>query len=62
MKTSFVFFWENVLIILAIFSLWPVILGWQGTVFKIIPYLALGAMVVIFVRRIGRVRSLGKKS
>ncbi|MCD6169048.1 MAG: hypothetical protein J7J76_00615 [Candidatus Latescibacteria bacterium] len=45
---------EDVLIILAIFSLWPTILGWQGAFCKVVPYLSLGAMVVVFVRRLRR--------
>ena len=53
---------EDVLIILAIFSLWPTILGWQGIIFKVIPFLALGVLLVILTRRIGRIKSSHEKS
>lgn len=47
---------EDIAIVLAIFTLWPRILGWPGIPFRILELIALGAMVVIFVRRIGRIR------
>jgi len=53
---------EDVLIILAIFSLWPTVLGWQGLAFKIIQYVALGILITIFVRRIGRIRGVYRSS
>ncbi len=53
---------EDVLIILAIFSLWPMILGWQGGIFKVIQFLALGVLLIIFVRRIGKTKGSHEKS
>ena len=53
---------EDVLIILAIFSLWPTVLGWQGLAFKIIQYVALGILITIFVRRIGRIWGVYRSS
>lgn len=42
---------ETVAIFLAIFSLWPVILGWQHGAWKIFMYVMLAAMAAVFVRR-----------
>ena len=53
---------EDVLIILAIFSLWPTILGWQGIIFKVIQFSALGVLLVILTRRIGRIKGSHEKS
>ena len=47
---------EDIAIILAIFTLWPRILGWPGIHFRLLELVALGAMVVVFVRRIRRIR------
>ena len=42
---------ETASLFLAIFSLWPVILGWQHVGWKVFMYVMLAAMVAIFVRR-----------
>ncbi|HID95039.1 MAG TPA: hypothetical protein EYP53_03145 [Candidatus Latescibacteria bacterium] len=51
---------EDVLIILSIFALWPTVLGWKGDIFKFIQYFAFGALVIIFIRRIGRMKAVGR--
>ena len=45
---------EDVFIIISIFSLWPVILGWQGILYQAILYRALIGLLIIFVRRVRR--------
>jgi len=45
---------EDVFIIISIFSLWPVILGWQGILYQAILYGALIGLLIIFVRRVRR--------
>lgn len=47
---------EDIAIILAVFALWPRVLGWSGIPFRLIELAALGAMVVILVRRVTRIR------
>lgn len=47
---------EDIVIVLAILTLWPRILGWPGIWYRILEIVALGVLVVIFVRRIGRFR------
>ena len=46
--------WEDVVIVLAVLTLWPRILGWSGMFYQVLEGLALGVLVVILVRRIGR--------
>ena len=48
---------EDVFILLCIISLWPVVLGWQETVYQYVLYAALAGLVFIFVRRINRFRA-----
>jgi len=50
---------EDILIIACIFALWPRILGWQGMAYILLEYVALTVLVVIFIRRIGRIRRGG---
>ena len=47
---------EDIFIILCIFSLWPVILGWRAPIYQFLLYAALIGLVVIFLRRIKRLR------
>ncbi len=47
---------EDILIILCIFALWPRIFGWQGEIYTLLEYVALAVLVVIFARRISRIR------
>ena len=50
---------EDALIFVAILVLWPAILGWEGTVFKVLQLIAVGCLVGILVRRFGRIRDRG---
>ncbi|MEE3234311.1 MAG: hypothetical protein VX294_09110 [Candidatus Latescibacterota bacterium] len=45
---------EDIFIIISIFSLWPVILDWQGILYQAILYGALIGLLIIFVRRVRR--------
>ncbi len=45
---------EDLLILLSIFALWPVILGWEGWVWEVLKYLAVVGLIWIFVRRVRR--------
>lgn len=45
---------EDIFIIISIFTLWPVILGWQGILYQAILYSALIGLLIIFVRRVRR--------
>ena len=45
---------EDVFILVSIFSLWPVILGWEGMLYHTILYSALIGLLVIFARRVRR--------
>ena len=47
---------EDIFIILCIISLWPVILGWHGLIYKLMLWGALAGLLVIFFRRIKRLR------
>lgn len=59
-KMSKLFKLEAVAIFLAIFSLWPRILGWRHVAFDILLYLFLGLMILIAVRRVGMVKNAFK--
>ena len=48
---------EDIFILVCIFTLWPKILGWRGLFFDILLYIALIGLVIIFVRRIRRIRT-----
>ena len=45
---------EDVFILVSIFSLWPVILRWEGMLYQTILYSALIGLLVIFARRVRR--------
>jgi len=47
---------EWILILLALLSLWPWILGYRPGWYRVVLVAALAAMVAVAVRRIGRVR------
>ena len=47
---------EDLVVILAVLTLWPRILGWPGMFYRVLEVIALGVLVAIFVRRIGRFR------
>ena len=48
---------EDIFILVCIFTLWPKILGWRGIFFDALLYIALIGLVIIFVRRIKRIRT-----
>ena len=48
---------EDIFILVCIFTIWPKILGWRGVVFDVLLYTALVGLVIIFVRRIKRIRA-----
>ena len=45
---------EDIFILVSIFSLWPVILDWQGIIYESVLYIALAGLIYIFIRRIRR--------
>ena len=47
---------EDAFILLCILTLWPVILGWTGTLYEVLLYVALAGLLFIFVRRVRRFR------
>ena len=47
---------EDAFILLCILTLWPVILGWTGTLYEVLLYVALAGLIFIFVRRVRRFR------
>jgi len=47
---------EDIFILVSILALWPVVLGWQGLVYEIALYAALGGLIYIFFRRMRRFR------
>ena len=47
---------EDIFILLAILVLWPTILGWESMIFKGLQLITLVCLVVVFVRRIKRIR------
>ncbi len=49
---------ESLIIFLAILSLWPVVLRWEGPIWKLLMYIFLFLLLVIFVSRINRFRKL----
>ena len=53
---------ENILIFLAIFSVWPAVFRIDNIYFKVAMYVFLVIMVIIFFRRIKRIRTYMKKS
>ena len=50
---------EDLFILLSIFALWPVILGWDGWVWEVLKYLAVAGLVWIFSRRVRRYKRRG---
>lgn len=48
---------EDVFILVSIFALWPVVLGWEGFIYELVLYTALAGLVYIFYRRIQRFRA-----
>jgi membrane protein implicated in regulation of membrane protease activity len=53
---------ESVLIVIALLSLWPVVLGYRGLWYDIWLLAALGLMAWVAARRIRRVREAAKES
>jgi len=53
-------FWEDALIILAIFTLWPTVFQKETPLSKIFMIAALSLLVWIFIRRIRRMNNLSK--
>ena len=52
---------EDIVIVLAVLTLWPTILGWSGMLYRLLEIAALGVLVGILVRRIGRFRAEKKR-
>jgi len=48
---------ENILIFLAIFSVWPAIFRIDNIYFKVIMYVFLIIMIIVFFKRIKRIRT-----
>ena len=61
MNTSKLFRLETAAIFLAIFSLWPRILGWRHVAFDILMYIFLVLMIFIAIRRVRMVKNAGEK-
>ncbi len=53
---------ENILIFLAIFSIWPAVFRIDNIYFKVVMYVFLIIMAIIFFKRIKRIRTYMKKS
>ena len=53
---------EDSIIILSIFSLWPVGLDWYHPLFEAVMYIALAGLVWIFYRRIKRFNEARRKT
>lgn len=45
---------EDIFTLLCIFTLWPVLLGWQHPIYQATLYVALVGLIVILVRRVRR--------
>ena len=56
-RAKVVFLIEYAFMLLCILTLWPVILGWSGTIYEVLRYVALAGLVFIFVRRMRRFRA-----
>ena len=56
-RAKVVFLIEYAFMLLCILTLWPVILGWSGTIYEVLQYVALVGLVFIFVRRMRRFRA-----
>jgi hypothetical protein len=54
--------WEDAAIVVAIGSLWPVVLRWPGTIWQIVLYCMAFLMIVVFVRRSRRLRRLSRRT
>jgi uncharacterized ion transporter superfamily protein YfcC len=52
---------EDIVIVLAVLTLWPAILGRSGMLYWFLEIAALGVLVGILVRRIGRFRAEKKR-
>ncbi len=52
---------EDIVIVLAVLTLWPTILGWSGMFYRLLEIAALAVLVGILVRRIGRFRAEKKR-
>ncbi|HCL29458.1 MAG TPA: hypothetical protein DIC52_13600 [Candidatus Latescibacteria bacterium] len=45
---------EDVFILLCVLSLWPVLLGWDHILYRVLMYTTLAGLVFILVRRVRR--------
>jgi hypothetical protein len=54
--------WEDAAVVLAIGSLWPVVLRWPGVLWQIVLYGMAVLMIVVFVRRLRRLRRLSSRA
>ena len=45
---------EDVFILLCVLSLWPVLLGWDHILYRVLMYATLAGLVFILVRRVRR--------
>lgn len=54
--------WEKLAVLLAIASLWPVVLDWKHPFWRIAMYVMLGVMGVLFLANVVRLWRLGHPS
>ena len=60
-KPKLAYWWERPAILFALATLWPgLILRWEGLLWKILMFVALALMIVIFVIRVRRIRRIAK--
>ncbi|MBT5828835.1 MAG: hypothetical protein HOH77_01475 [Candidatus Latescibacteria bacterium] len=52
---------EDAFLIVSIAALWPGILGWEGMIWTVVQFAALGGLVWILVRRVGRYKTRGEE-
>ncbi|MDP6116624.1 MAG: hypothetical protein QGF00_35180 [Planctomycetota bacterium] len=53
--------WEDAAVILAIASVWPIFLRWQGRHWLYLMYAAAAIMIIIFIRRMRRLNRLTRE-
>ncbi|MGI6595261.1 MAG: hypothetical protein GX554_00140 [Elusimicrobia bacterium] len=53
-------FWEDLAIILSIFTLWPAVLHKETTLSKILMAISIVLLIWIFIRRWKRIRGISK--
>ncbi len=53
-------FWEDAVIIISIFTLWPAVIRRETALTKVIMIIALGLLIWIFIRRLGRMKKVSR--